>query len=75
MTDAEEAELGTDPLNSDSDGDGISDGKEVADGSDPLAKDMSDEEKDAASCSSSTTPAGLWPMLLMAIPFFRRSRK
>ena len=36
MDDATEAELGTDPNNADSDGDGFSDSEEVDAGSDPL---------------------------------------
>ena len=39
LTDAEEADLGTDPNVADSDGDGLSDGDEVAGGSDPAASD------------------------------------
>ena len=35
LSDAKEAELGTDPNNADSDGDGINDGDEVALGTDP----------------------------------------
>ena len=36
-----------------------------------LAVDATDEEKDEyASCSTSTNPAGLLPMLLMVFPFF-----
>ncbi len=37
LTDEREAELGTDPNNRDSDGDGFGDGEEVANGFDPLA--------------------------------------
>ena len=39
LTDAEEAQLGTDPANPDTDGDGILDGNEVVVGSDPAAAD------------------------------------
>jgi hypothetical protein len=39
LTDAEEAELGTDPNNADSDGDGLADGIEVGLGSNPLLSD------------------------------------
>ena len=39
LTNEEEAELGTDPNDSDSDNDGISDGDEVDDGTDPLDAD------------------------------------
>jgi len=39
LTDAEEADLGTDPNNADTDGDGYSDGDEVAGYTDPLAAD------------------------------------
>ena len=44
---------------------------------DPLAVDAEDDEEkeDAASCSTSTNPAGLWPMLLMVFPFLRRRRQ
>ena len=43
LTDAEEADLGTDPNNPDSDWDALSDGEEVADGSDPLDDDTDDD--------------------------------
>lgn len=36
LTDAEEADLGTDPAKADTDGDGITDGDEVKNGTDPL---------------------------------------
>ena len=76
LTDSEELEYGTDPNNPDSDGDGLSDGQEVENGTDPLAVDGGDEEKeDAASCSTTSNPAGLWPMVLMVFPFLRRKRK
>ena len=39
LTDAEEADLGTDPDNPDSDGDGLKDGAEVNNGTDPLNTD------------------------------------
>jgi len=39
MTDAEEAEIGTDPESVDSDADGISDCDEIAQGLNPLAED------------------------------------
>lgn len=40
LTDAEEAELGTDPMNADTDGDGLTDGDEVNNyGTDPLKAD------------------------------------
>ena len=39
LTDAEEAELGTDPNNPDTDGDGFEDGAEVANGLDPNSQD------------------------------------
>ena len=58
----------------DSDGDGLSDGREVESGTDPLAAAV-EEEKETASCSTSTNPAGLWPMVLMVFPFLRRRRK
>ena len=76
MNDSEEAEYGTDPNNSDTDGDGLSDGKEVADGTDPLVADVNSEDDEAkgASCSTVTEPAGLWPMLLMMLPFYRRRK-
>ena len=38
LLDEREAELGTDPNNPDTDGDGFSDGDEVANGFDPLAQ-------------------------------------
>jgi hypothetical protein len=39
LSDAEEAALGTDPLDPDTDGDGLADGEEVERGTDPLAPD------------------------------------
>lgn len=53
LSDAREAELGTDPNNADSDGDGINDGDEVALGTDPNNADtdgdgVSDGEEVAA---------------------------
>jgi hypothetical protein len=39
LTNAEEAEHGTDPQNPDTDGDGLSDGEEIAAGTDPLDPD------------------------------------
>ena len=78
LNDSEELEYGTDPNNPDSDNDGLSDGDEVASGTDPLAEDTvdaEDEEKEAASCSTTSNPAGLWPMVLMVFPFLRRKRK
>ena len=38
-TDSTEIELGTDPLTTDSDNDGIADGEEVDAGTDPLSSD------------------------------------
>jgi hypothetical protein len=38
LADEDELEFGTDPSNSDTDGDGISDGEEVSEGFDPLQK-------------------------------------
>ena len=72
LTDSEEVELGTDPNDSDSDDDGISDGREIEDGTDPLKAEATEEDK--ASCSTATTPSGLWPMLLMMLPFYRRRK-
>ena len=43
LTDAEEAELGTDPDNADSDGDTLSDGTEVDLGTNPLATDTDED--------------------------------
>ena len=40
LSDAEEAALGTDPLNPDTDGDGLTDGFEVDNGLDPLVADL-----------------------------------
>jgi hypothetical protein len=39
LSDAQEAELGTDPLNADTDGDGVTDGQEISNGTDPLNPD------------------------------------
>ena len=62
LTDAEEAELGTDPSLNDSDGDEFNDGDEVAAGTDPL--DFHDHpyyggwERDA--CADATVGSGVY---------------
>jgi hypothetical protein len=43
LSDAEEADLGTDPNDDDSDDDGLSDGDEVDEGTDPLDEDTDDD--------------------------------
>lgn len=43
LSDAREAEEGTDPSNPDSDGDGLNDGDEIAAGTDPLDPDSDDD--------------------------------
>ncbi len=43
LSDAEEADLGTDPENPDSDGDTLSDGEEVELGTDPLLEDTDED--------------------------------
>jgi thiol-disulfide isomerase/thioredoxin len=70
LSDAREAELGTDPNNADTDGDGLKDGKEVDIGSDPLLVDTdsdgyTDFEEDHAGTdpvdSTSVIYKGGWP--------------
>ena len=70
LSDAEEADIGTDPNNADTDGDGISDGDEVIHyGTDPLNQDSDgDGISDAAELAgnsdpldASSTPGGLPP--------------
>lgn len=57
LTDAEEAELGTDPNNADTDGDGLPDGAEVDLGSDPtLADTDGDGYTDADEVDEGTSP-------------------
>ena len=58
LTDAEEAALGTDPLNPDSDGDGLNDGEEVKTyGTDPLNPDTdSDGFNDGEEVSTGADP-------------------
>jgi len=46
LTDAEEADLGTDPADADTDDDGVNDGDEVAAGTDPLVAPVSPADSD-----------------------------
>ena len=70
LTDAEEADLGTDPELADTDGDGIEDGEEVDLGTDPLLTDTDgDTYSDADEIAEGTDPTdaddriyiGYWP--------------
>jgi hypothetical protein len=57
LTDAEEAELGTDPNNADSDGDGLADGVEVELGTSPTSADTDgDGYTDAEEQAEGTSP-------------------
>jgi hypothetical protein len=57
LTDAEEAELGTDPNNADSDGDGLADGDEVELGTSPTTADTDgDGYTDAEEQAEGTSP-------------------
>ena len=57
MTDLQEADLGSDADNPDTDGDGISDGDEVEKGTDPLNRDSDgDLVDDGVECENGTDP-------------------
>ncbi len=59
LSDADEAELGTNPNVADTDGDGISDGDEVAFGSNPLLRDTDgDGLSDGSERAAGTNPGG-----------------
>ena len=67
LSDAEEAELGTNPNDSDSDDDGVSDGQEVTDGTDPL---------DRGSAQPQLGHPSLWCLELLPwdVEYFRKHK-
>ena len=76
VIDGQELLNGTDPLDDDSDDDGVDDGMERDQGSDPLdpeSRTPAEDDEVKSGCSTSASPIGWWPMILL-LGLVRRRR-